>query len=177
MASELRVDRIVPTSGVPSGGGGSIIQVVQSTKTDISSATAGFNWTDMGLSASITPKFDTSKILVMVEACIGSSIGYDMKTRLLRGSTPIHIGDTAGNRPRVSVSITQSYSTVGDYVADQAIINYLDSPATTSAVTYKIQCASYSTGVMYLNRNGEDSDTSEYDGRSASSILLMEISG
>ena len=177
MASELRVDRIVPTSGVPAGGGGSIIQVVQSTKTDTASSTAGFNWTDMGLSASITPKFDTSKILVMVEACIGSSIGFDMKTRLLRGSTPIHIGDTSSNRPRASVVVTQSYSTTANYAADQAIINYLDSPATTSAVTYKIQCASYSSGVMYLNRTGSDLDTSEYDGRSASSILLMEISG
>ncbi len=177
MASELRVDRIVPTTGVPAGGGGSIIQVVQSTKTDTASSTAGYNWTDMGLSASITPKFDTSKILVMVEACIGSSIGYDMKTRLLRGSTPIHIGDGASNRPRVSVTINQSYSSTANYAADQAIINYLDSPATTSAVTYKIQCASYSSGVIYLNRNGADLDTSEYDGRSASSILLMEISG
>ena len=148
MASELRVDRIVPTSGVPAGGGGSIIQVVQSTKTDTASSTAGFTWTDMGLSASITPKFDTSKILVMVEACIGSSIGFDMKTRLLRGSTAIFIGDQASARPRTSVTITQSYSTTANYAADQAIINYLDSPATTSSVTYKTQ------GRPYRNNDG-----------------------
>ena len=66
MASELRVDKIVPTTGVPTGGGGGIIQVVHaSTQTaQEQDFSAGSTFVDTGLSASITPKFSTSKILV-----------------------------------------------------------------------------------------------------------------
>ena len=177
MASELRVDRIIPTSGVPTNGGGSIIQIVQETKTDTASSSAGNVWTDMGLSASITPKFDTSKILVMIQANIGSSAGFDMKCRLMRGSTPIFIGDVASSRPQASVSITANYSTTANYNSNQTIINYLDSPSTTSTTTYKIQFASYSSYVCYINRSGSDLNTAEYDARTASSIILMEVSG
>lgn len=176
MASELRVDRIIPTSGVPTNGGGSIIQIVQETKTDTASVT-GATFGDVGLSATITPKFSSSKILVMIQANISASVGYDMKARLMRGSTPIHIGDAASNRPRVTTTISQTYSTTLNYSSDQAIITYLDSPATSSAVTYKLQLASYTTYVIYINRTGADLDTAEYDGRGASSIVLMEVSG
>ena len=62
MASELRVDKIVPTGGVPTGGGGSIIQTVQTVKTD-TFATSSQPFTDItGLSATITPKFSLSLI-------------------------------------------------------------------------------------------------------------------
>ena len=176
MASELRVDRIVPTSGVPAGGGGSIIQVVQSTKTDTASVT-GATFGDVGLSATITPKFSSSKILVMIQASISASVGFDIKARLMRGSTPLLIGDAAGSRPRATVNITQTYHSTNTYNCDQAIINYLDSPNTTAATTYKIQYASYASYVAYINRTGSDLNTTEYDARTASSIILMEVSG
>lgn len=172
--STLRVNNVTDLAGASQLG--SIIQVVQGTKSDTSSASA-FNWTDMGLSATITPGSTSNKILVMIQANIGASAGYDMKARLVRGSTAIHIGNAASLRPRVTTTITQSYSTTANYAADQAIITYLDSPSTTSGVTYKLQCASYSGQVVYLNRNGADLDTAEYDGRGASSIVLMEVKG
>ena len=175
MASELRVDRIIPTSGVPTNGGGSIIQVVQETKTDTASVTGG-TFGDVGLSATITPKFSSSKILVMIQATISSSVGFDIKARLMRGSTPIHIADAAGSRPRATVNITQTYHSTNYYNCDQAIINYLDTPG-AGTHTYKIQFASYSTYVLYINRTGSDLNTAEYDGRTASSIILMEVSG
>ena len=66
MASQLRVDKIVPVDGAPSGGGGGIVQCVSTTKTD-TFTTASTSFTDVtGLSATITPKFSTSKIFVMV---------------------------------------------------------------------------------------------------------------
>ena len=66
MSSQLRVDKILPVDGAPTGGGGGIIQVVtSSTQTGQSQAfSAGSTFVDTGLSASITPKFSTSKILV-----------------------------------------------------------------------------------------------------------------
>lgn len=172
--STLRVNNVTDLAGASQLG--SIIQVVQSTKTDTASAT-GFNWTDMGLSATITPGSTSNKILVMIQANIGASVGYDMKARLMRGSTAIHIGDSASSRPRVSTTITQTYHSTNNYAADQAIITYLDTPSTTSPVTYKLQMASYSSYVVYINRNGADLNTAEYDGRGASSIVLMEVKG
>jgi hypothetical protein len=89
--------------------------------------------------------------------------------RLLRDSTPISIGDSASNRLQVSVYSYNSYSPnqMGSSVT------YLDSPATLSAVTYKFQMLVH-TGTGYLNRDGDDVDTS-IRGRSASTITAMEV--
>ena len=64
MSSELRVDKIIPTSGVPTGGGGGIIQVVSANKTDYQSTQSGTYVDITSLSCTITPKFATSKIFV-----------------------------------------------------------------------------------------------------------------
>ena len=57
-------------------------------------------------------------------------------------------------------------------------ISYLDSPSTTSSVTYKVQGAVWGgSETVYLNRNGIDANNSEYDGRSASTMTLMEVAG
>ena len=67
MSSELRVDKIIPTAGVPTGGGGGIVQIVQTIKTDVYTNNVNDTWLDItGLSVTITPKFNTSKILVSV---------------------------------------------------------------------------------------------------------------
>tara|TARA_B100001142_G_scaffold292205_1_gene310906 strand:+ start:1877 stop:2446 length:570 start_codon:yes stop_codon:yes gene_type:complete len=153
---------------------GSVLQVVQSTKTDTASVTGG-TFGDVGLSAAITPTSSSSKILVLVQANIGASAGYSMKARLMRGSTAIHIGDAAGVRPRATAQSTESYSTTPSFNAAQVNMNFLDSPSTTSQVTYKIQYASYSAFVVYINRTGSDSNTTTYDARTASSIILMEV--
>ncbi len=175
MTSELRVDRIVPTTGVPTGGGGGIIQIVQSTKTDTASVTGG-TFGDIGLSAAITPKSSSSKILVLVQANIGSTNGYSMMARLMRGSTPIHIGDAVGNRPQATVSPISTYSSTITHSAQTIDMMFLDSPSTTSATTYKVQYSTYSPYIIYINRNGTDQNTTQYDARTASSITLMEVS-
>ena len=67
MASELRVDKIVPTDGAPTNGGGGIVQVVSVTKTDHVDNSTNDQFNDIsGVTATITPKFNTSKILVTV---------------------------------------------------------------------------------------------------------------
>ena len=154
--------------------GGKILQVVQTTKTDIDSITGG-TFQDLGMSVSITPSSTTSKVLVFVYASISSgNSSYDMKLRLMRGSTPVLLGDAAGSRPRASTNMTFSWSS-GSYGAGNAAINYLDSPATTSATTYKLQGMSYSTYTIYINRGANDTNTSGYEARSASSMIAMEV--
>lgn len=153
---------------------GKILQVVQSTKTDINSITGG-TYQDLGLSVSITPSSATSKVLVLLYASISSpDSSYDMKLRLLRGSTPVLLGDAASSRPRASTALNLSWSS-GSYGAGNAAINYLDTPATTSATTYKLQAMSYSSYSIYINRGPNDTDTSGYEARSASSIIAMEV--
>lgn len=153
---------------------GKILQVVQSVKTDVDSSVVDTAFTDMGLSVSITPSSATSKVLVLVHASIGAAVGYDQKTRLVRNSTPIFIGDAASLRPRATTSFSATYRS-DFYAAFSVTISYLDSPATTSATTYKLQGASYAASTMYLNRGPNDTDLAGYEARTASSIIAMEV--
>jgi len=74
MSSELRVDKIIPTSGVPTGGAGGIIQIQQTVKTDFLTISANDTITDV-TSVNITPHFSTSKIFVMVSGERSSNNG------------------------------------------------------------------------------------------------------
>ena len=84
MSSELRVDKIVPTAGVPTGGGGGIIQILQgSTNNRVETSSQSFVATN--LSATITPKFNTSKIFVMVSGdCNTNAINNEIYISIFR---------------------------------------------------------------------------------------------
>jgi hypothetical protein len=121
-------------------GGGKVLQVVQatySTTTSITSVTP----TDTGLEATITPSLATSKVLVMFTQPFGLSRNiYDIHggIRLLRSSTVIWDGSDGGFAFGLNVTGTSpnpDQMSSGDWASAQ----YLDSPATTSATTYKTQ--------------------------------------
>jgi hypothetical protein len=158
----------------PAGGGGKVLQVVSTAKTDaFSTATAAF--TDVtGLSVTITPTASNSKILVLVTLNASARDGQgNSGARILRNSTDIFIGDTASNRVRVTTDISRN----DVYAAKNFGLTFLDSPATTSATTYKVQVSglpSSSGWTTYVNRSYDDTDSSSF-GRSASSITVMEI--
>jgi hypothetical protein len=150
----------------PAGGGGKVLQVVQATySTDV--AIASTTMTDTGLSCSITPTASTSKILVMTTQDIYLSrldefqgFGYN----IVRGSTTVWNGGN-GN-------LAYSYRTGKPADQNNAFriqMNgiYLDSPATTSATTYKTQAAAYSTA------NG--GSITAQDNNQTAVIILMEI--
>lgn len=161
----------VPDANAPSG---SVIQVLQTIKTDTFTANLGATFADItGLSVSITPTSSTSKILVFSTTVIGSTVnGYWVGARLVRNSTPIFSGDTAGSR--VSLSGNHINNT-NNNDARTVTACVLDSPATTSAVTYKMQAYGESTTtIVTVNRAGSDGDNT-YNGRFASSIIVMEI--
>ena len=173
MSSELRVDKIIPTAGVPTGGGGSIIQTVQTVKTDAFTTTSQ-PFTDItGLSATITPKFSTSKILISYTLSVSSN-GFPM-FKLLRGSTDIFVGDASGNKVRCFFGGYMGGLHAG--LTLPVTGNFLDSPSTTSATTYKIQTGViHTTGyTIVVNRSMSDTDFN-YNPRTASSIVLMEVS-
>ena len=178
MSSELRVDKIVPTDGVPTGGGGGIIQVQSTTKTDTYSPSGSTSFSDVpGLSVSITPKFSTSKILVMYDLCWGTSSGH-VSMRLMRDSQMIKVGDASGNRTRATGHWHMGGSNSGDiYDVVQHSGTFLDSPATTSSVTYKIMIGTphASSYNVHVNRTGNDANYN-WEGRTASTITVMEVS-
>ena len=153
---------------------GSVLQVVSTTKTDtFSSATTG-SWLDItGLSVSITPTSATSKIMIFGRITgMGTNAVTRMQMRLARDSTEISVGDAAGSRLQVSgneLYIADSDGFVG------STIFFLDSPATTSATTYKIQIRNGNVaGTIYINRSQTDSNAATAP-RGTSSITVMEI--
>jgi hypothetical protein len=148
---------------------GSVLQVVSATKTDTFS-TASTSLVDItGLSVSITPTSATSNILITaVVLGAGAESVTGINFVLLRDSTAIARGDAAGSRSR-GFGGTQE---IVDGLKTNAV-NFLDSPATTSATTYKIQ-ASVNSGTGYVNRTPDDDDGS-YTVRGVSTITVMEI--
>jgi hypothetical protein len=132
------------------------LQVVQATDNSIATI-ATTTFTDQGLSGTITPTLATSKILVLVTSpnqYYRLAANQGMKMQLLRDATVIWtttlVGSFQGNNTTV---------TVGTHTTT---INYLDSPATTSAIIYKIQIAPTditSTGQVFCN-NGSATNNS-----------------
>ena len=174
MSSQLRVDKILPVDGAPTGGGGGIIQVVSTTKTDTFDTTSTSFVDITGLSVSITPKFSTSKILVTYHTNASmEDDGYRGGLRIMRDSTAIFVGDSAGSRPQLSNHLVEATGTQQQFSYSGQT---LDSPATTSAVTYKVQAISLDSGrQININKSYGDSDDA-LNGRTASSFTVMEVS-
>ena len=129
---------------------------MQTVKTDTFS-TSSTSYTDItGLSVSITPTSSSSKILVMMHVQIGHSSNVSAFLRLVRDSTAIAVGTNVGSRTACTVGMFDDPS---DDECNSTSMMFLDSPATTSATTYKIQMsteASGNTGSCFVNRDGED---------------------
>ena len=142
---------------------GRVLQVINADYGVETSTNTSTSFTDTGLTASITPSSTTSKILVMV--CQNGvnkdagSAGSAVRLNLLRGSTII-----------LNISDLSSYT--GDSIVNVTSNSafYLDSPATTSSVTYKTQFASRISGqVSIVQSYGSN------NGYTRSTITLMEI--
>ena len=182
MSSELRVDKIKPVDGIASdsgtepGGtasqltyGGGIIQIVQFCQGLGQVNSTNSNQFDTGLTCTITPKFNTSKILIQTTQpfLYNTTQAGGFRTFLLRGSTII--------------TMHEDYASGGDEwkFASHNML-YLDSPATTSAVTYKTQGQNpSSSGHQLYNYNWQTDSASlgnltGYGTRST--MILMEVS-
>ena len=145
------------TVTLPSGTGGKILQV-QTVNKDSQFSTTSTSFVDVtDLSVSITPSSSSNKILVIASIGTGTNNnGADNFIRLLRGASHTVCNDFLVRQ----ASVSDTYNTV---------FLRLDNPATTSAVTYKIQ-ARVESGTLRVNtRNTADQTTS------SSSIVLLEV--
>ena len=153
---------------------GHVIQTVSSTLTSVASG-SGTSVVDTGLTATITPSSTSSKINVSGYITLGTSSFY-VYCYLVRGSSQIFLGDAAGSRPRVTIGAPMYAGGNEVYAFEPTPFQFLDSPNTTSATTYKIQIRSYTAAqTWYVNRTHSDRDNAEYEPRGTSVITLMEI--
>ena len=163
---------------------GNILQVVSVTKSDTTSL-ASSSWHKIsGLQPSITPSSASNKILIQASFCIGvSSKSADTPLKLFRSvggsDTDIGIGDAAGNRQRCFWGTEDWFgnnntSDGAEFIMASASANFLDSPNTTSAITYGVNWRIQSGHAVYLNRTGHDADNTNYP-RGSSTITLMEV--
>ena len=182
MASELRVDKIKPVDGIgtdsgtePGGTasqltyGGGIIQIVQFCQGLGQVNSPNSNQFDTGLTCTITPKFNTSKILVQTTQpfLYNSETAQGFRTFLLRGSTIITMHETYA-------------SGGGEWKFGSHNMLYLDSPATTSAVTYKTQGQNPSSSGHQLYNYNWQAESASLDNLTGygtrSTMILMEVS-
>jgi len=152
----------VPTWASPAGGG-KILQVVSTndnTKKQVSNAT---EYTE--IATAITPSSASSRILIMVSfGLVSNSTNADSAFRIKRDSTATQQG-TGG-----TVNINQSFFMAeGSSEGSGYTIQVVDSPATTSAITYKVELLA-NTGTININRRGLDTYYA-----ASSSMTLMEI--
>lgn len=145
----------IPKAALPTG---SVLQVVQTVKTDAFSTTSTSMVDVTGLSVTITPTSATSKILVQLTCCSmgGRTNVVTMYTQIVRGSTFIYDPGNGWGAP----ANDQPTGLVG---------TYLDSPATTSATTYKLQIRG-DGAIVGINRTASEAGVKGY-----SSITVMEI--
>lgn len=162
--------------GTGNRGLGKILQVLQTVKTDTSSTTAVNSFEDIsGMSIAITPSSTSSKVLVMVDMRLSTNTNRNITYRLMRGSTVIYVGDSAGSRTQATGSMSLTDDAKYDMQSETAI--FLDSPSTTSATTYKVQWTQTHSSrgeSMYINRSYVDNDVDDRN-RCASSITVQEV--
>jgi hypothetical protein len=186
MSSVMRFDEWQDSNGVPvaSGAGGkfvapgNVLQVVQTPKTDtltLTSMTSGEIRTITGLSATITPFFASSKILVLGD--INSNFGDGEGTAFIlkRNGTAIGLGDASQSR----TSVTSGGPGSDTRQIHNDSFKVLDSPSTTSALTYTVDVLNGSgvTATFALNYVPTQDTNVARTRRGASRITLIEVAG
>ena len=181
-ASKLHVNGTITATAlqVP----GCIIQVVQGVKSDISGpiVSNGVETIVPGITASITPKFSTSKILINAQICYAATaLSTTYGGYFKRNNNIIAIGNAGAGQQRVSIPMAFS----ADNNQSMSVpYMYLDSPNSASVLTYQFYVINDNDKPIYINRSV--SDYNNYAGtgsgpatgkRAISTVTLMEIAG
>jgi len=171
-------DGTITSADLASGVGGKVLQVIQATKTD-TFTTSSTSLVDVtGLSVSITPSSSSNKILVLAQISYGGVHNSYAYGKLLRNSSSILEGTSDGaSRTEATFSLTMTNEPNSEAnKQNMVVVNYLDSPATTSSTTYKIQIANINAQQTSINRSNVDSNNN-YEFRTTSTITVLEIAG
>tara|TARA_R100000231_G_scaffold45005_1_gene38910 strand:- start:279 stop:833 length:555 start_codon:yes stop_codon:yes gene_type:complete len=182
--SQIKVNSIVPIAGVPTGGGGGIVQTIQTqsnTHVSIAANSSGTSQTTptelSAPQATITPTSTSSKVLVRANLMFGLSKANYLFFYLFRNDSEVTAahGTSAGTSAFDMWghhSIQHQSSSTGQFELYSINLEYLDSPSSTSALTYDIRLINFDA-TFFLNRNNDSNGTN----RCATSYLtLQEVS-
>jgi hypothetical protein len=165
---------LIVSGGVPAWGsvsGGKVLQAVSAT-TSTEKSIASTSFTDTNLTITITPTLASSKVLILSSQQVYMSSGTAEFTnsgyRLVRGATPDSILDYSGLYDQATAIYVETLNTPKNVGGTFWVpITYLDSPATTSAITYKTQIKMSSTASSRVTLTQQSNCTS--------SIIALEI--
>tara|TARA_R100001079_G_scaffold99309_1_gene63413 strand:+ start:53 stop:604 length:552 start_codon:yes stop_codon:yes gene_type:complete len=181
--SQLKVNSIIPVAGVPTGGGGGIIQIKDTIKTSSFSTTTTGSIIDVtGVSVSITPTSSSSKIFVMCSGEYGNdnsdSFAHLFISRTISGGSvndDIFIGDASGSCSRASMNATlRNGGGSSNNVSRRFACQFIDSPSTTSAVEYKLRIRVRQGTPATIGRSADTSDNLRV--ACPTVITVMEVS-
>lgn len=151
--------------------GGKVLQVLQTIKTDTAIISGATAYTDVsGLSVNITPSSASNKVLIIATYMIMGDTNTQGYVVVARNSTSLGRGVSNGNRVRAN---TQSYPNQTNEGKNSSFC-YLDSPNSTSQITYKLRTRNQGTGNIYVNRS-QGWTNSAQSSTNASTITVMEI--
>ena len=171
MASKLRVDSILPVDGAPTGGGGGIIQMITgSSTTRLQVPTNTGSYYNTYVNATITPKFNTSKILIVgngdvqCQADTTGAVGFARNVTNADGDVPTN-GTLLGSTSSAGI-VNFRFTAAMENIP--MTVMHLDSPATTSATKYTVVLArvSGSNNILLPGNNNANPFT----------IYLFEVS-
>ena len=168
MSSILRVDSIqtssggsATASGLGIGGVGKIGQVVNVNKTDTFNSSSGSYVDVTGLSASITRSATTSKIFVNLTLYVSNDTQTSNTfAKIVRDSTGLQ--ESINRIPQEAQAVYRTYN---------ISMTHLDSPSSTSALTYKLQMLT-NAGTFYVNRAANQGG---FSGTHTATLTLMEV--
>lgn len=160
----------LPAAALPSG---TMFNFQQGTLTTPAS-TSNTSYTDTGIIVSITPTSASNNVLVRAVVQVGGTTTVQSYFQLVRGATPIGIGTSVGSRTACGAS---AFPTAAGMTT--AVLEWLDSPATTSSTTYKVQMmiatpGGASSGTVTVNSSLTDTNSAAFP-RAASTISVCEV--
>ena len=174
--ADMLASNAVTAGKLASGVGGKILQVKQAVKTDTASSNTATFADLSGLSVSITPASSSNKILVSCNIHVSGRQDSFQAFKAFRDSTALGLG-TGGSSNQTNASFGTQVINTGSaqYGLRTANFEFLDSPSSTSALTYKIQWASvYQSYTSYINRPYIVNDQT-FNIYASSSITIMEV--
>ena len=166
----------------PKRGAGAILQVQNTTVNDESTVSCISAWADSSITCSITPSATSSKILISL-TCSGEGNATDQRRfthrikKVISGGATTYLAGSATNRVGMLGSTGDLTNNATTSSSSFSVANYMDSPSTTSAVTYTLQITYDSaggSGTYYVNRNESDGSGGP---RFKSWMTLMEVAG
>ena len=156
---------------------GAVLQVLQNYRTDLISTTSA-TFVDV-LTQAITPSSTSNKILIFfqgMECQDGGDGNTYSRYKLMRDSTSIYNGDDGSHNGGAS---SGRFGRQGNWLSDPVQIMYMDSPSSTSAITYKVQFNSTRGSSWRVSIGGtlRDDSGAPGDTRVPTNLILMEIAG